>query len=257
LIEGFSMGDSWETASPILLSELEICLEVSGQALFVKVLENFAQLKTEKVGTKWEFQMTQGLISFNQAGISKHEILKLLTPVWYQSNGKLKKEYLSYLFVLSSSNKEDKMRDRIWDFDFTPHNALLDEEIDTSSVLSLSLLDLMFSLSPGRALISLNNTLSSQDIEEIKQSISTHVTLHWNKNPEGWKNDNLDGEKMILNNLISSNYAYIDLFIAEIVNIVHDLRTPEVDAFLKQSTHPLVQKRESEPYVYKHPPVPE
>ena len=258
LIEGFSMDGPWEKAAPVLLSELEKCLGVSGAALCVRLLENFAKLKTEKMGTRWEFEMTQGLISFvSQGGVSEHETLKLLTPMWYQSDGKLKTTYFSFLFVLSSSNNEDPMRDRIWDFDFDTHKALLVEETDKTSILSLSLLDFMLSTAPGRALITLNNTLSPQEIAEIKQSISTPVSLHWTKNPDGWKDDNLEEYKTTLNSLIPSNIAYIDLFIAEIVNVVHDLRTAEIDAFLKQSTHPLVQKRENEPYIHVHPVLPE
>ena len=115
----------------------------------------------------------------------------------------------------------------------------------------------MFALAPGRALLTLNDALSIQEIETLKQTLALLALLHTQTDPESWQGEDLQSGKEILNNLISSNYAYKDLFIAEIVNVVHDLRTLEVDAFLKQSTHPLVQKRENQPFVYVPLVVPE
>ena len=122
---------------------------------------------------------------------------------------------------------------------------------------SYAILDYMFTYSPGQALIVLNSPLSSEEAEDLKTMIYPLIKWHLWKNPKLWQDEDLNLGKATLNGLTSSQYAYVDLFVAEIVTVVHALRTPEVDAFLAQSTHPLVQRREREPYVYVHHSIPE
>ena len=257
-IEGFSMTGSPEENIPIIIDELETCLQVSGSALYAKLVENYVRLKTENEGTESEFHMTWTSAGFlREEGISEREAVKILAPIWYNSNAKAKEIYFSVLSDFAGRDVLDQNRDILWGYNFSLEKGLLDTEQNKTSELSLALLDFIFALAPGPALLTLNDTMTSEEKETLKQSISLPVQLHWKKSPRSWKKENLQPAKETLKNLTLTNYGYVDLFIAEIVNVVHDLRTPEVDAFLAQSTHPLVQRRLREPFVYVPLVIPE
>lgn len=240
-----------EESFPILLNEIESCTGVSGIDLYEKILENYVQLKFERVGSLTECYITKILITKYLIDIMEN--IKVNVLKGYRSEGK-RRDYL-----YGRLHGVDLIKDDIGSLyaDFSRYNQLLDNEVNMNTDLSQALIDYMFKRSPGQALLLLNNSLSVEEIENVKNTINPLIKWHSWRDPKSWEDEDLDSGKATINNLISSNYAYIDLFIAEIVNVVHDLRTPEVDAFLKQSTHPLVQKRENEPFVYVPLVVPE
>jgi len=250
-IPGLSPGNSQEANISILLRELETCLQMSGTELFIKLTEHFVLLKTEKEATETEFEITWVSAGFlMEKGVSESEVLKSLAPKWYNAKGKAKEVYFSILSDFARTDMLNPERDIFWDYDFSTEKRLLDNEADKTSELSLALLDSMFALAPGSALMALNPASIPSKVNEMKNSLTPLVKWHSWKSPSFWKDEDLEPGKATLNNLTSSGHAYVDLFIAEIVNVVHNLRTPEVDAFLARSTHPLVQRRVREPFVY-------
>lgn len=247
IAENTSIVDSF----PILLSEIESCTGSTGTDLYEIILNNLALLECGKAGDPLEITINRILTSHYPIDIK--DIAKIMVLKWYENIGKIQDFYFNRLnFIDVPQNDMYSLYKN-----FALYDQLLKNEVNMNTVLSQALTDYMFKRSPGQALLLLNSTLSSEEIENVKNTIDPLIKWHSWRNPKSWEDEDLDSGKATINNLISSNYAYIDLFIAEIVNVVHDLRTPEVDAFLKQSTHPLVQKRENEPFVYVPLVVPE